>query len=517
MRPIVLMILDGWGHSTQKLGNAILSAETPNINFIKNNYPSLLLQASGPSVGLSWGESGNSEVGHLTIGAGRTILQYSTRISRAIESGDFFENAALLGAADHVAKSNSSLHLLGLLGSGTVHSNFDHLLALITFAKMRGISKLYLHLFTDGKDSGLKEAPSVIKKLQDHIQVTGLGSIATVIGRQYPMDRDNNWDRIQKSYDLFVNGQGEQTDDIYKKISECYAQDLDDNNMSPIVVDPEGKIKSGDAIVFFNFREDSMRQIARTFVDPSLDKVNRQLPENLYVTFMTQYIEDAALNLNIAFPLPIVNNALAEVLSENGKKQIHLAETEKYAHATYFFNCLRNTPFEGERDIIIESFKNIHEHPEMKAGEIAEKFIAEFKNDIYDFTIMNIANADMLAHAGNLENAIKGVSFADKAIGKIFDAVMERDGILIITADHGNAESLLYKGSGDAETKHNMSPVPFYLVAREYQRGRSEDEIEKNLKNPAGILCDVAPTILELFGIPKPDEMSGTSLIPLLS
>lgn len=518
MRPLVLLILDGWGYSKQQLGNAISTAHTPYIDVIRTNFPALGLQASGKSVGLEWGEPGNSEVGHLTIGAGRTVFQYSTRINRAIENGDFFTNPALVNAMLHAEKYSSRLHLVGLLGSGTVHSNFEHLSALLDMAKRNNLAQVYLHLFTDGKDSGLKEAPELLTKLTTQIKKSGVGTIATLTGRHFAMDRDNNWtDRTQKAYELFTKGMGEQASDPLGYIQASYAQDITDTKLHPAVVDPKGIIEDNDAVIFFNFREDSMRQISRCFVDPHLDKIPRKEYKNLFVTLMTQYIEDSSISLNVAFPLPDVDNGLAEVLSKNSKRQLHIAETEKYAHATYFFNCLRNTPYEGEIDILVESYKQHLEHPEMKASEIADKFLDEFSKGIYDFTVINFANADILSHTGNLDAATKGVEYIDAALGRVYEAVMAQDGILVITADHGNAESLIYKGTGEAETKHNTNPVPLYLVAREYQRPRSEEECNASIEKVEGLISDVAPTILELLQIQTPAGMAGASLLRLIS
>lgn len=514
MRPVVLAILDGWGHSTQTLGNAILSANTPRINEIRENYPSLLLQASSRSVGLEWGEPGNSEVGHLTLGAGRIVFQYSPRINSAIESGAFFENSALLSAADHVQKTGGALHLIGLLSSGTVHSKFDHLIALVEFAQRRGISRLYLHLYTDGKDSGLKEAPSMFKKLNEQLAVKGVGKVATFIGRNFPMDRDNNWDLIAQAYDLFVHGKGTRVDDSLTALDQYYTEGFEDGKIPATVLDPEGLVRDGDSVIFFNFREDSMRQITHAFLDETFDKFPRQQFTDLSVVLMTQYVEYPERVIPVAFPLPDIPNGLSQVMSSRGKRQLHIAETEKYAHATYFFNCLRATPFEGENDILIESYKSTHEHPEMRAAEIAQKFLEEFNTGRYDFTVMNLANADVLAHAGNLELAIKGVEAVDLAIGVIRDAVLARGGILVITADHGNGESLVYKTSGESETKHNLNPVPLYLIGQEFQGMVFRTSGMGG--SAQGLLCDVAPTILTLLQQEIPVEMTGTSLIPLL-
>lgn len=514
MRPIVLTILDGWGYSPQKIGNAILNARTPNMDSIMANYPSLLLQASGKAVGLTWGETGNSEVGHLTLGAGRIIFQYLSRINKAIETGEFFDNPAMMEAVSHVQKNNSKLHFAGLLTSGSVHAYFNHILALISFASRNNIKNVKLHLYTDAKDSGLREARTLIPKLMDYMNNYPNTKIATVMGRDFSMDRNDNWNLTEIAYNLMVKGVGEKVDDIGKKLDESYAQGLHDNKMPPMLVDSSGTIEDGDALVFFNFREDSIRQITRCFVDDSFDHFQINTFKNLLTVAMTPYLENQ--NLRVIFPAPQIKNGLAEFLSLSGKKQLHVAETEKYAHATFFFNCLKNEPFEGESDVFIKSTKKPEEEPEMMANEITAKVTEELQRDFYDFIVINFANADIIAHSGNLEKTVRGVETIDACIGKIKDAIFEKNGILVITADHGNAESITSKG-GDEESRHNMSPVPFYIVVREYERPRTEEELKEAFSGSKGIIADVAPTIVEMFGIPKPQEMTGESLFKLLS
>lgn len=512
MRPFILTILDGWGYSNQKHGNAILNAETPNINHIRQNYASMLIQASGKTAGMSWGEPGNSEVGHLTLGAGRVVFQYLSLIDKAISNGEFFNNTVFKQAIEHVKSNNSTLHIAGLLTSGSVHAYLKHLFALVDLATKNEIKNFKIHLFADGKDSGLKEGADLIKKLQEHIP-PNQNSIATIIGRDYAMDRNKNWDLTKKAYDLLVRGEGEKVPDIIVKLEDLYTQGITDTKLPPLVIDEQGLIKENDAVIFFNFREDSMRQIVKSFVEPDFRDFPVEKFQNVFVVTMTRYLEDSP---NVAFPLPEIKNSLAEVLDQNGKTQLHIAETEKYAHVTYFFNCLNNKPYDSETDVFIESEKKSGEHPEMKAAEIAEKVIAGLKDDLYDFYVINFANADVLAHQGNLEAAIKGVGTVDKAIGRLMETVLEKDGTMLITADHGNAESMLYESSGDKETKHNDNPIPLYLVGKEYQKVRSEEEIAKNLSQVNGLLADVAPTVLELMGIQKPVEMTGESLLPLL-
>ncbi|MDO8495972.1 MAG: 2,3-bisphosphoglycerate-independent phosphoglycerate mutase [bacterium] len=513
MKPVVLTILDGWGYSKQKHGNAILNAKTPNIDSIQQNYPSLLLQASGKAAGLTWGESGNSEVGHLTLGAGRVIFQHLSRITKAISNGEFFENEMLGNAIGHVKSNDSTLHLAGLLTSGSVHAYLGHLFALIDLAVKNEIKSLEIHIFTDGKDSGLKEAPALIKKLQDYIDKTGQGSIATIIGRDYAMDRDKNWNNTKKTYDLLVNGEGEKTSDVVKKIEEIYNFGITDSKLPPLIIDEQDLIEENDAVIFFNFREDSMRQLARSFVEKDFKIFPVKRFENLFVVVMTQYLVDS---LNVAFPISTIKNGLAEILNQNNKKQFHIAETEKYAHVTYFFNCLNNEPYPGETDVFIESNREFLENPEMRTPEITEKVIKSINENSYDFYLINFANTDVLSHSGSFEITIKGVEAVDKAIGKLMQTVLGKDGTMIITSDHGNSEAMLYKSSGESETKHDDNPVPFYLIGKEFERRRSDADIESIMKQPSGLLADVAPTILELMNIEKPTEMTGESLLKII-
>lgn len=510
MRPIVLTILDGWGHSTANTGNAIANAKTPTLNDMRQNYPSALLQASGPAVGMTFGESGNSEVGHLTLGAGRIIFQYLTRINKAISNGEFFKNSALEEAAHHVKTENSTLHIVGLLTSGSVHAHIDHLIALVKFAKDKSIP-YKLHLFTDGRDSGLKEAPETLKKLST--QIGGLENLATVIGRDLAMDRNNNWDRTRMAFELLTQGAGTATTDIFASLEGSYAKDIHDGDI-PALLSGQHKMSDGDAIVFFNFREDSMRQMVQAFTDETFDKFPRALPSNLYIASMTRY-SDSPL-LHTMFPPPPIDKCLSEVLSANGKKHLHIAETEKYAHVTSFFNGLRNAPYEGETDFFIDSLENPIEQPQMRALDIAAKVASELDQGTYDFFVVNIANGDILAHLGNLEAATKGVEAADMALGIIKQKVLEKDGIMIVTADHGNVESMIYK-SGEKETMHDDNPVPLYLVGREFERPRTTEELSASLAQADGLLADVAPTILELFQIEIPAEMTGTSLLKTLT
>jgi len=514
MQPIVLTILDGWGYSPQKHGNAILYARTPFIDLVQRNYPSLLLQASGRAVGMTWGEAGNSEVGHLTLGAGKTIFQYLSRINKSISDGSFYQNEALLGAVNHAKENYSTLHIAGLLTSGSVHAHISHLLALLDLAAKNDFANIRIHLFADGKDSGLKEAPLLIKKFQDYAAKAGVGVITTLIGRDYAMDRGKNWDSTRRAYELLVRGAGEKTDDILQRVETNYQIGYTDSNLPPLITDKQGTIKDGDALIFFNFREDSMRQLTRSFIEDDFQIFPVEKFNNLRIVAMTQYLDDP--RLKVVFPLPEIKNGLAEVLALNGKTHLHIAESEKYAHATYFFNGLNNTPYPGETDIFIESLKDHPLNPEMRAMEISEKVRNYISRDQYDFYVINFANPDVLAHTGDLEATIRGIETIDGALKPLADAVLNKDGIMIITADHGNAESMVYESSGEKKSRHEESPVPFYLVGKKFQRDREIEEVEKSFSQVNGILSDVAPTILELMEIPKPEEMTGDSLLRLL-
>ena len=516
MRQVILLILDGWGWFSGKVGNAIAQANTPTIDFIHKNYPMVLLQASGPAVGLPWGEIGNSEVGHLTIGTGRITLQYLTRINQAIDDGTFFENESLLKAAKHVKSKKSKLHIMGLATSGTVHSSLKHLYALLDFGGKQNIENIYIHLFTDGKDSKPRESLDLLKQALDYVAKNKTGEIVCLIGRNFAMDRDENWNLTQKAYELLTKGEGNKTDDLLKSLKEYHGQGISDEFIPGTILNgSEGKlIEDNDAVIFFNFREDSVRQLTRAFADKEFSFFPvKSMPNLLFVT-MTDYSK--AFNILPVFKQPEIKNQLAEILELNNKKQLHIAETEKYAHATYFFNGLKEEPLEHETDIFIQSFKNLIENPGMKAMEIAQKVEEEIRGENFDFIVANFANPDVLAHSGNFNAVVKGIGLMDEAVKKIYDSAIDKNAALIITSDHGNAESLFYSGTGEKETRHNLNPVPFYLIARQYQRPRTDEEISGQIKEVKGILADIAPTILQLLNIPQPQEMIGNSLAEYL-
>lgn len=520
-KPVILVILDGWGFSKKKIGNPIATANKPAIDMLTQQYPMVLLQASGLAVGMTWGESGNSEVGHLNIGAGRIVEQYLSRINRAIKDGSFFTNEALIDAFNHAKTNNSRIHLIGLLTSGTVHSDFSHIAALLELARQQNFSEIFLHLFLDGKDSGLQEAPELLNKLNIETQTNKIGKIATFIGRNFAMDRDDNWELTERAYELLVSATGEKSDDITATIRKHYVSGGNDSNAPAIVAIDSGftGISNNDSLIFFNFREDSMKQITKPFIEPSFSLFPIKILKNVYICTMTRYLEptDESLIAHVAFIPPIISNGLAEILENNGKKQLHIAETEKYAHVTYFFNGLRSDKYAGETNIAIKSGKDNVWKPEMKSQKITQKVIEELDNDFYDFFVVNFANPDLLAHSGDFNAVVRGVEAIDSALEHIYKAVIaQKEGIMIVTADHGNAESLVYRSGGEAQSRHDDSPVPFYLVGRKFQIEKTPEKIAQETSEISGILADIAPTILELMGILQPTEMTGKSLLPLL-
>lgn len=505
-KPLALVVIDGFGYNNSLTGNAIAMAKRPSLDFFEQNYPYTLLQASSNVVGLDWGEPGNSEVGHLTIGAGRTVRHYLPIINEAIANKTFFSNKTLLTAISYAKTNNSKLHILGLLTSGSVHAYFKHLVALIEAVKKTNIPEVYLHLFTDGKDSGTRESLELLKKLDAELENQTQIKIATIIGRDFAMDRNNDWGKTKQAYELTVNGVGSQTRDFVNSLEQYHAKGITDEKIPATVLADLNMplISDGDALIFFNFREDSIKQLVRPFVEDGFSSFPVKAIPDLFVAAFTKYLDSHGLQ---SFVEPIrVKNNLAEWLSVNQKTQLHIAESEKYAHVTLFFNGLENKVYEGETDFFLESPKDLANSPEMRSRDIAEKVIEELKRDFYDFFIINFANADMLSHTGNIQLVSKGIEKVDEAIGEIYREMQKRGGTLMITSDHGNAESLVYGLTGETETKHNLNPVPFYLVADKFQN--------KTLpKDVSGILSDVAPTILGLMDLPVPPEMSGKNLL----
>jgi len=511
-RTIVLTILDGWGIGKADESNPIHVVNPQNINYLKANFPAGILQASGISVGLPWAEEGNSEVGHLNLGAGRIIYQYYPRITLAIHDASFFKNLALKNAFEHAKKYNSAVNLIGLLSEGNVHASLEHLIALVEFAKKENISQINLHLFTDGRDSSPNSALELLAQLPRE-------KIASLSGRFYAMDREGHWERTQKAYQVLI-GEGQTTDNIETHIKKTYGRKFSDEFVEPVSlispIGPIGPIKDNDALIFFNFREDRIRQIANAFINPQFKNFPTKSFNNLYIATMTQY--DDEFKVAVAFPPEKIETCLGKVLSDKGKTQLRIAETQKYPHITYFFNGMREEPFKNEYRILIPSRSIVRqdEHPEMMANEVTQRTIESISEGVFDFILINYANPDIIAHTGNYEACLRVVRIIDEQIDKLVKTVLEHNAVLIITSDHGNIEKLFNPLTGLPETQHDPSPVPVYLVAKEFMKPRTEAEIRRAEKENTGILADVAPTILELMAISKPREMTGQSLLKFL-
>ena len=510
IKPICLIILDGWGLSTQIEGNAIRLAKTPHMDNYFNIYTNTRLDASGEAVGLPEGQMGNSEVGHLNIGAGRVVCQELTRINKEIKNGAFFKNKVLTKTIENVKKNNSSLHLMGLVSDGGVHSHIEHLKALINMANDGKIKNLFIHAFLDGRDVTPRSAAPFLNEVDDYLKNKSIsGQIATVSGRYYSMDRDNRWERIKKSYDNLVYRNGKKFKTAAEVVESSYSNNVDDEFVIPSIVESKdeekAKIKSGDSIIFFNFRPDRARQITRAFISKSFDKFDRgEIPPKVHFVCMTQY--DKEFNTPVAFPPVEIKNTLGEVISNNSLKQLRIAETEKYAHVTFFFNGGIEKPFEGEDRILIPSPKvaTYDLKPEMSAFEVTDTVIDKIRLNKYDVIILNYANPDMVGHTGHIDAAIKAVETVDRCVGRVVEELNKNGGVALITADHGNAEEMINCISRKVITAHSTSPVPFVACRTEI---KLKDE-NNNFK-----LSNIAPTILDFLKIEKPEEMTGESLI----
>ena len=499
---LLLAILDGYGYSKKEKGNAVLNSETPNLDRLIKENPTTLIGASGLNVGLPEGQIGNSEVGHTNLGAGRVVYQGLTRISKSIEDGDFFENPAFLKAINNCKDNNKNLHLIGLISEGGVHSHLSHLFALLKMAKKHDVKNVYIHCFTDGRDVDIRAAEKDIKKIQEKIKEIGIGKIATVIGRYFAMDRDNRWERVELAYNAMVEGTGEECHNIDETIKNKYKDNETDEFIKPLICDKSGMIKEGDSIIFFNFRPDRARQITRAFVDKNFDNFKRK-SGFLNPTFicMSQYDENIK-NVCVAYSPIKIENGIAQYLSNLGYSQLHIAETEKYAHVTFFFNGGVEKQYKNEDRELIPSPKvaTYDLAPEMSANEITDKTIEAIDSDKYDIIILNFANCDMVGHTGYYDAAIKAVETVDKNIKRLEDKIKDHGGIMLITADHGNAEEMI-KDNGEPMTAHTTNPVIFTVVGHDC-RLRS-----------GGKLGDVAPTILDIMGLKKPKEMTGETII----
>ena len=501
MKPVLLMILDGFGLYKDYPGNAISLAKTENLDKLYETCPHTEIYASEKWVGLPMGQMGNSEVGHLNIGAGRVVFQDLTRIGNEIDNGNFYHNQMFLKAVENAKKNNSSLHLMGLVSKGGVHSHFKHLLALIDLAKKEGLKKVYIHVITDGRDVSPDASLEDVKELEDYLKKVGVGKIADISGRYYAMDRDKRWERIKKYFDLVTEKYDNSNPNALDAIKSSYDNGVTDEFIKPVEIDCEGKIKDGDSLIFFNFRPDRARQIVRALVDENFDGFPRK-EKNIFLVTMTQY-DDTIPHTNVAYPENRPTNTLGEILEKNHLRQLRIAETEKYAHVTFFFNGGREVMFEGEDRILVQSPKvaTYDLKPEMSAPEITENLIEKLRENIYDCIILNFANPDMVGHTGVIPAAIKAVETVDNCIGKILKEIKKLGGALLITADHGNCDMMLTKDNKPI-TSHTTNKVPFILYGVENVKLRSE-----------GALCDIAPTILELLNIKQPEEMTGKSLI----
>lgn len=501
-----LIILDGWGMGKDYEGNAINRAKTPNFDLLMRKYPNTVLSASGYDVGLPKGQMGNSEVGHLNIGAGRIVYQDFTRITKAIEEGEIDNNEAIISAFDYVKQNNSTLHFIGLLSNGGVHSHNTHLYSLMELAKKNDVKDVEIHCITDGRDVSPTSSPNFIKELKKKIKSIGIGHIASIMGRYYAMDRNKQWDRVELAYNALVIGAGEKFRDPLEAVKMSYLNGVTDEFIKPLLIEKEnGKtatIKDNDAIIFYNFRPDRAREITRAFVDEDFNNFARKKVNVKYVC-MTLY-DKTIENVSIAFKPHFVKNTLGEYLSSKGFKQLRAAETEKYAHVTYFFNGEIEEPFKHEVRKLIPSpdVPTYDLKPEMSAFELKNMIIEELEKDMYQVMIINFANPDMVGHTGDIEAAIKAVEAVDKCLGEIVNIIIRAEGTAIITADHGNCEEMLDPTNLSKLTAHSTNKVPFIVVKN-----------PKSFKLREGILADIAPTMLELMGLEKPVEMTGQSLI----
>jgi 2,3-bisphosphoglycerate-independent phosphoglycerate mutase len=521
-KPVVLIILDGFGIAPPSRANAISLAKTPNFDRYASNYPVMPLSSSGEAVGLSWGEMGNSEVGHLSLGSGVIPYQLLPRITKSITDGDFYTNPAFLKACEQAKKNNSSLHLMGLVSSGGVHSYNEHLYALLELAKQKKIDKVYIHAFLDGRDTPFNSGLNFIIKLQEKIKVLGVGAIASLAGRFYAMDRDNRWDRIEKAWRAIVDGMSdEKFKNPLEAIHKSYDHKVYDEQLVPVVItdakgQPVATIKDHDAVIFFNFRSDRGRQLTEALSLPGFEKFKRTYFKNLLVVTMAQYEKD--LPVTVAYPPLEIDMPLARVLAEAGLKQLHMAETEKYAHVTYFFNGGKEQIFLNEDRILIPSplVSSYDQKPAMSAREITARATEAIKESKYDFIVINFANPDMVAHTGNMQAAIESIEILDQLVNSIVETVLSYDGVVLIVSDHGNVENIYDLQTGMINKEHSNNSVPFFIIGKEFA-GKSvlAGSVGTDLSHvtPVGVLADVAPTILKILGIKKPPTMTGGSLV----
>lgn len=505
-KPLVLVILDGFGHSDCPDHNAIYSANTPIYDQLRTQYPSGLISGSGMDVGLPDGQMGNSEVGHMNLGAGRVVYQDFTRITKAIKDGDFFTNPTLTKAVDQAVERDKAVHILGLLSEGGVHSHQDHIIAMIELAAQRGAEKIYLHAFLDGRDTPPRSAQSSLEAIESACSTLGKGRIASLIGRYYAMDRDNRWDRVEQAWQLLVDGKGiHQADNATAALAASYTRDESDEFVKATSIGEPVRMEDGDSVIFMNFRADRARELSHAFLDDDFVGFNRQrLPQLSEFVMLTQYAADLAAPSAFA-PTALVN-VLGEYLADQGKTQLRIAETEKYAHVTFFFSGGREQPFPGEERILIPS-PNVATYdlqPEMSAPEVTDRIVEAIEQQRYDVIVVNYANGDMVGHTGIFAAAVAAVECLDNCLERIVTALDKVGGEALITADHGNVEQMADESTGQAHTAHTCEPVPFIYV------GKRPASIRAN-----GVLADVAPTILTLMNLPVPSEMTGRSIVEL--
>ncbi len=506
-KPYALIIMDGYGYNERQEGNAIYAAKTPNMDKYMAEYPNTVVHASGMDVGLPDGQMGNSEVGHTNIGAGRIVYQELTRITKSIEDGDFFENDVLKGAVENCKKNDSALHFMGLLSDGGVHSHINHLYGLLEMAKKNGLEKVYVHCFMDGRDvsptSGADFAEALVAKMRS----LGTGKIATVMGRYYAMDRDNRWERVSEAYKAMVYGEGKKETSAVDAIKKSYNENVTDEFVVPTVITDEkgealGKISANDSVVFFNFRPDRAREITRTIVDAEFGGFEREF-FNTYYVCMTQY--DASMpNVQVAFKPQSLVNTFGEYISQKGLRQLRIAETEKYAHVTFFFNGGVEEVYDGEDRALINSPKvaTYDLQPEMSAPQVADEVVKRIESGEYDVIVLNYANCDMVGHTGIFDAAVQAVETVDTCLGKTVDAIIKMGGTALITADHGNADQMVDYDTNDVFTAHTTNVVPLVMIGG-----------PEGAKLKVGRLADLAPTMLDLMGLEKPEEMTGESLL----
>ncbi len=507
-KPVVLMILDGYGLNERHDGNAVYEAKTPVMDRLMKEYPFVKGNASGLSVGLPDGQMGNSEVGHLNMGAGRIVYQELTRITKSIEDGDFFENPEFLAAVENCKSHDSALHLYGLVSDGGVHSHITHIYGLLELAKRNGLTKVFVHCFLDGRDTPPSSGKEFVAELEEKMKELGVGRVASVMGRYYAMDRDNRWDRVKLAYDALTKGEGNRGESATDLIQESYDNGKTDEFVLPAVVTengaPVGLIREHDSVIFFNFRPDRAREITRAFCDDSFSGFEREKRMELTYVCFTDY-DETIPNKLVAFKKETISNTFGEFLAAHGKKQARIAETEKYAHVTFFFNGGVEEPNPGEDRILVKSPKvpTYDMQPEMSAPQVCEKLVEAIHSGKYDVIIVNFANPDMVGHTGVEAAAVKAIEAVDACVGKTVEAILEENGVLFICADHGNAEQLIDYATGEPFTAHTTNPVPFILVNAGEGYGLRE----------GGCLADIAPTLIELMGMEQPKEMTGRSLL----